>query len=78
MKNIVLAILAVLLLIVVLQNTQTVETKLLWMSFRMPRALLLFITLLMGTILGLLIGERSKRRTQAAQDQATQDQAPTA
>ncbi len=48
------AIITVLVLIVVLQNTESVETKLLFMSFSMPRALLLFVTFLCGGVTGLL------------------------
>jgi len=73
MKNIVLAVLASLALIVVLQNTETVETRILWMSFRMPRALLLLVAVLVGVIVGLLVGERQKRRALSEQ-QATREQ----
>lgn len=45
-------VVAVLVLIVVLQNTQPVETKILFATVSMPRALLLFITLLVGFLLG--------------------------
>lgn len=48
------AIISLLVLIVVLQNTESVETKLLFMSFSMPRALLLIITFLGGGVAGLL------------------------
>ena len=44
-KILVIAGLAILVLIVVLQNTESVETKLLFMSLTMPRAALLFGTL---------------------------------
>jgi uncharacterized integral membrane protein len=40
------------LLIVVLQNTQAVETKILFTSFSMPRAVLLFGTAIIGFVLG--------------------------
>lgn len=42
-------------LIVVLQNTQPVETRLLFMSVTMPRAVLLIITLLIGIAVGILV-----------------------
>jgi uncharacterized integral membrane protein len=51
-KLIITAILALLLLIVVLQNTQAVETKILFTSFSMPRAVLLFGTAIIGFVLG--------------------------
>ena len=43
-----IAIVALLVLVVVLQNTEAVETKLLFMSVTMPRAAFLFVTLLVG------------------------------
>jgi uncharacterized integral membrane protein len=47
-------IISVLALIVFLQNTETVQTKLLFASVTMPRALLLLLTFLMGFITGLI------------------------
>lgn len=47
-------VLAILVVIVVLQNTQTVETRLLFVTITMPRAVLLFVTLLVGFALGLI------------------------
>ena len=41
-------------LIVILQNTQAVETKLLFMTISMPRALLLIIVFVAGFITGTL------------------------
>ncbi len=54
-------ILALLLIIVVLQNTTPVETRILFFSFEMPRALLLFIMTLLGFILGVLVSIRQKK-----------------
>lgn len=48
------AVLAVLAVIVVLQNTEPVETRLLFVSLVMPRAVLLFGTLAIGFNLGVL------------------------
>ena len=53
-RIVVAIIVAVLVVIVVLQNTQTVETKLLFVTISMPRAVLLFVTLLIGFALGLI------------------------
>ena len=47
-------VVAVAVIIVVAQNTQAVETKLLLVTLTMPRAVLLFITLLVGFVLGLV------------------------
>ena len=46
------ALLAVLVLIVILQNTTAVETKLLFVTVTMPRAILLIVTMLIGYVLG--------------------------
>ena len=48
------AVLAVLLVIVIVQNTESVETKLLFVTVTMPRAVLLFLTVLVGFVVGLL------------------------
>ena len=42
-------------IVVVLQNTQPVETKFLFMTMIMPRAALLGITLLIGIAAGILL-----------------------
>lgn len=54
-KLIVTAILSFLVLIVVLQNTEPVETKILFISITMPRAVLLFGTTMIGFALGVLV-----------------------
>lgn len=41
-------------IILVLQNTESVETKILFVTVVMPRAVLLLITFLLGFCLGLL------------------------
>lgn len=56
-------ILVVLALIVVLQNTDTVETQLLFMTFSMPVAALLFGTLVIGFALGVLMAGFLMRRS---------------
>ena len=48
-------VLVVVALIVVLQNTQPVETKFLFVAVTMPRAALLAITMLIGIAVGMLI-----------------------
>ena len=55
--------LTVLVIVVVLQNTEPVETRLLFMTVTMPRAALLGLTVLVGFALGLLaclIGSRKR------------------
>jgi uncharacterized integral membrane protein len=53
--------LAVLIGIVVLQNTESVTTKILWITVEMPRVLLLLTTLLVGVVIGVLLGRRMRR-----------------
>ena len=53
-RLIVTLVLAVLVVVVVLQNTEAVETRLLFATVTMPRAVLLFITALIGFAVGIL------------------------
>ncbi len=46
----------------IVQNTEAVETKLLFISISMPRAVLLFGTLLIGFALGVLTAGRIARK----------------
>jgi len=54
-KIIAVLILAIVCLIIVLQNTATVETKILFISITMPRAVLLLATTAIGFALGVLV-----------------------
>lgn len=66
-KIIVVAVLTIVLLIVVAQNTEPVETRLLFATVTMPRAALLVITGMIGFAIGLLtalwVSTRSKSPT---------------
>jgi putative membrane protein len=42
-------------IIILLQNRAPIETKILFMTLTMPRAVLLFITMLVGFALGILV-----------------------
>lgn len=53
-KQIAALVLVAVVLIVVLQNTQPVETKFLFISVTMPRAALLAVTMLIGIAVGML------------------------
>lgn len=53
-KIVVIVVVSVLALIVSLQNTQAVETKLLFATITMPRVLLLTLTFVGGFIVGLI------------------------
>lgn len=55
LKLVTVAILTILLLIVVAQNTEPVETRLLFATVTMPRAALLAITGGLGFAVGLLV-----------------------
>ena len=53
-----------LLLIIILQNTDPVETRILFTSFVMPRAVLLFVTAVLGFLCGVaatLVGVRKRK-----------------
>ena len=54
-KLIAALVLAVLGIIIVSQNTDTVETRILFATVSMPRAVLLFITTAVGFVLGVLV-----------------------
>ena len=49
-----IAVLAALLIIVIIQNTESVETRILFVSLTMPRAVLLFVVFVIGIVTGLL------------------------
>ena len=55
-KIVVAAIAIVLLAIVILQNTEAVETRLLFAKITMPRAALLLVIAAIGFAAGLLVG----------------------
>ncbi len=57
-KLIIAGILALLVLIVILQNTAAVETRIFFVTITMPRAVLLIGTTLVGFILGVLMAFR--------------------
>lgn len=57
-----IAIVAILVLIIVLQNTEAVETKILFMAVTVPRAVLLFGTTVVGYVLGIFTATRLARR----------------
>ena len=62
-KLITAIVLSVLMGVVVLQNTEPVETRVLFMTFTLPRAALLLITLLTGIVLGILFSLTFKLRS---------------
>jgi putative membrane protein len=54
LKAAIIAVIALSVVIVVLQNTQPVETKLLFVTMTLPNAALLFGTLIIGFTIGVL------------------------
>ena len=67
-KLIITLAVAIITLIIILQNTAVVETKLLFVTVSMPLVLLLFMTLLIGFILG-VVGSISWRKKPAGSPQ---------
>lgn len=60
-KQIAATITGVIAVIVIVQNTATVETHILWITISMPRAVLLALTFALGALSGILFSMR--RRT---------------
>jgi len=54
-KLIALIVVVVLAVIIFLQNTESVETRILLLRFEMSRALLLILTFLLGLLTGVLL-----------------------
>ena len=54
LKLVAIGVIALFAVIVVLQNTQAVETKLLFLTLTLPNAALLFGTLIIGFAIGVL------------------------
>ena len=61
-KLVSIAVLVGLGIIIILQNTQQVETKILFMAITMPRAVLLMVTTLIGFALGVLVSFLFQRK----------------
>jgi uncharacterized integral membrane protein len=59
-KLILAAIVGLLVLIVILQNTEAVQTRILFVTITMPRAVLLFGTALIGGIVGVLLARKRR------------------
>ena len=63
-KMISTAVLALLGIIIILQNTEPVETKILFLSITMPRAILLIGTTFIGFALGVLVSFFFRRQNE--------------
>ena len=68
LKLVTIVVLAVLAVILVLQNTQPVETRVFFATVTMPRAVLLLVTAVIGFALGVLLSlavvKRKSRKTE--------------
>ena len=67
-KLIVIIVISILAFIIFLQNTESVETRILFMKVAMPRAILLISTFLVGFVAGtittsLLLRKSGKKKT---------------
>ena len=67
LKLIGIAVLSLLALLIILQNTEQIQTKLLFMSIQMPLAFLLFLTALLGFLVGILVSLRTMRKKDHSQ-----------
>lgn len=64
-KLVISGVLALLVLVVILQNTAAVETRVLFITITMPRAVLLFGTTLVGFLIGMLVAWRWAKQNRA-------------
>ncbi|MBD3369248.1 DUF1049 domain-containing protein [Candidatus Fermentibacteria bacterium] len=76
-KLILSMILAVIVLIVLLQNTEQVATSILFFKLELPRAILLLVTLLVGFVVGMATGMLSQHRKQRKGKPAPKKQSPS-
>jgi uncharacterized integral membrane protein len=65
-KIIIILIISLLALVVFVQNRQTVDTKLLFVTITMPRVLLLIITFIMGFVVGIILAGYMLRQPRKA------------
>jgi len=61
-KLITAVVIAVLVVVLLLQNTQAVETRLIFMSVTMPRAMLLLVTFLLGFVSGAVVSKGFRKK----------------
>ena len=67
-KIITIVVILLLTLIVFLQNTQAVETRVLFLTITMPRVLLLFVTFVLGFVGGLITASYVLRKPAKSQE----------
>lgn len=61
-KLITAIVIAVLVVVLLLQNTDPVETRLIFMSVKMPRAMLLLVTFLLGFVAGAAVSKGFRKK----------------
>ncbi len=61
-KQIAALVAGILAVIVIVQNTATVETHILWITISMPRAVLLALTFALGVLAGILFSMRRSKK----------------
>lgn len=62
-KIIIIAVVSLLALIIFLQNTEAVDTKVLFTTITMPRVLLLILTFMTGFVVGLITASQVLRKS---------------
>ena len=62
-KQIAAIVAGVIAVIVIVQNTATVETHILWITISMPRAVLLALTFALGALSGILFTMRRSKKS---------------
>ena len=62
LKTLFITVLLILLVIIMMQNTQIVTVTLLFWDVSMSRIVLIFLALLFGFVLGYFVGRLKKRR----------------
>ena len=67
-KLISITVLTILGVIIILQNTEQVETRILFLSISMPRAILLMGTTLIGFSIGILVSFFFQRKGNATKE----------
>lgn len=66
-KIVIIIVASLLALIVSLQNTQAVETRLLFVTISMPRVLLLMLTFITGFVVGIITASYVLRKPRKAE-----------
>lgn len=61
-KQIAALVAGIIAIIVIVQNTATVETQILWITISMPRAVLLALTFALGVLSGILFTMRRSKK----------------